>query len=79
LLPNVTETYGASSSTAGQGRRCSTEYGLSGIAPSGFGMDEDRAASEAAVFAEHFTKPVDVERLRNAIERLMTSNHPVKR
>ena len=38
-------------------------------------MDEDRAASEAAGFVEHFTKPVDVERLCQAIERLMTSNN----
>ena len=55
--------------------RLRERYSLSGIALSGFGMDEDRAASEAAGFAEHFTKPVDVERLRHAIERLMTSNN----
>ena len=55
--------------------RLRERYSLSGIALSGFGMDEDRAASEAAGFAEHLTKPVDVERLRNAIERLMTDNH----
>ena len=55
--------------------RLRERHGLSGIALSGFGMDEDRAASAAAGFAEHFTKPVDVERLRNAIERMMTSNH----
>ena len=54
--------------------RLRDQYGLSGIALSGFGMDEDRTASEAAGFVEHFTKPVDIERLLNAIERLMTSN-----
>jgi PAS domain S-box-containing protein len=44
--------------------------GLSGIALSGFGSDDDVAASAAAGFAEHVTKPVDWERLRSAIERL---------
>jgi DNA-binding response OmpR family regulator len=44
--------------------------GLSGIALSGFGSDDDVAASAAAGFAEHVTKPVDWERLRGAIERL---------
>lgn len=44
--------------------------GISGIALSGFGTDDDVAASTAAGFAEHVTKPVDWERLRNAIERL---------
>jgi PAS domain S-box-containing protein len=45
--------------------------GVTGIALSGFGMDDDVAASRAAGFAEHLTKPVDWERLRSAIERLM--------
>jgi DNA-binding response OmpR family regulator len=45
-------------------------HSLRGIALSGFGMDDDRAASKEAGFAEHFTKPVDWERLREAIERL---------
>ena len=45
--------------------------GLTGIALSGFGTDDDVAASTAAGFAEHLTKPVDWERLRSAIERLM--------
>jgi nitrogen-specific signal transduction histidine kinase/CheY-like chemotaxis protein len=41
-----------------------------GIALSGFGTDEDVAASTAAGFAAHLTKPVDWERLRAEIERL---------
>jgi PAS domain S-box-containing protein len=45
--------------------------GLRGIALSGFGTDEDLAASKAAGFAEHLTKPVDWERLRDAIARLI--------
>ncbi|MEY2562135.1 MAG: hypothetical protein QOH88_328 [Verrucomicrobiota bacterium] len=43
---------------------------LTGIALSGFGSDDDVAASAAAGFAEHVIKPVDWERLKSAIERL---------
>jgi len=45
-------------------------HGLKGIALSGFGTDEDVAASEAAGFSAHLTKPVDWDRLRAEIERL---------
>jgi DNA-binding response OmpR family regulator len=44
--------------------------GLKGIALSGFGTDEDVAASVAAGFAAHLTKPVDWDRLRAEIEKL---------
>lgn len=44
--------------------------GLKGIALSGFGTEEDLAASAAAGFAAHLTKPVDWERLRAEIEKL---------
>lgn len=46
-------------------------HGLNGIALSGFGTDEDLAASSAAGFAEHLTKPVDWPQLSDAIERLL--------
>ena len=52
-------------------RRLGSRQGLPGIALSGYGMDEDRAASRAAGFAEHFIKPVDPERLRIAVARLV--------
>ncbi|HEX8280652.1 MAG TPA: ATP-binding protein [Chthoniobacterales bacterium] len=45
--------------------------GQTGIALSGFGTDEDRAASAAAGFAEHLIKPVDWPQLRSTIERLL--------
>ena len=51
-------------------------HGLRGIALSGFGTDEDRAASVAAGFAEHLTKPVDWPLLRDAIERLLIAKSP---
>ena len=53
--------------------------GLSGIALSGFGTEDDVAASTAAGFAEHLTKPVDWERLRSAIERLTPPKDPAAR
>ncbi|MEP6809371.1 MAG: ATP-binding protein [Chthoniobacterales bacterium] len=46
-----------------------TEYGLSGIALSGFGTEDDILASTAAGFNEHLTKPVDWPQLRGAISR----------
>ncbi len=46
-------------------------HDLVGIALSGFGTEEDVAASHAAGFAEHLTKPVDWNRLRAEVERLL--------
>jgi PAS domain S-box-containing protein len=43
---------------------------LKGIVLSGFGTDDDVAASEAAGFSAHLTKPVDWDRLRAEIEKL---------
>ena len=45
-------------------------YDIRGIALSGYGMDEDVRRSEAAGFAEHLTKPVDLGRLEAAIRRV---------
>ena len=47
---------------------------VNGIALSGFGADGDVAAAKAAGFAEHFTKPVDWERLRHTIDRLLNGH-----
>ena len=52
-------------------REIRASLSLSGIALSGFGMENDLEASRAAGFAEHFTKPVDWDRLRRSIERLI--------
>jgi PAS domain S-box-containing protein len=49
-------------------------HGLSGIALSGFGTEEDVSASKAAGFAEHITKPVEWERLRDAITRVLAAS-----
>jgi PAS domain S-box-containing protein len=53
--------------------------GLTGIALSGFGTEEDVAASLAAGFAAHLTKPVDWDRLRSEIERLTPARDSASR
>jgi PAS domain S-box-containing protein len=50
--------------------------GVKGIALSGFGTDDDVTASADAGFAAHLTKPVDWDRLRAEIERLMPAKDP---
>lgn len=52
-------------------RQIKQSYGLKGIAMSGYGMDEDIAASKAAGFSEHLTKPVDLHRLNEAIAHVV--------
>jgi PAS domain S-box-containing protein len=54
-------------------------HGLKGIALSGFGTEEDLAASAAAGFAAHLTKPVDWDRLRGEIERLLPAKDSATR
>lgn len=53
--------------------------GLSGIALSGFGTEEDVAASREAGFSAHLTKPVDWERLRSEIDRLVPAKDSAAR
>lgn len=43
---------------------------IPGIVLSGFGMDEDVNQSLEAGFAEHLSKPIDIEQLDAAIRRL---------
>ena len=50
-------------------RELRERYGLTGIAVSGFGMDEDLRRSREAGFLEHLVKPVDVDKLKAAIAR----------
>ena len=45
-------------------------YGLRGIALSGYGMDEDLARTKDAGFLEHLVKPIDFERLNQVIEKV---------
>jgi CheY-like chemotaxis protein len=45
-------------------RQLSADYGLRGIALSGFGMDSDLEESIAAGFWRHLVKPIDIRTLR---------------
>jgi len=53
--------------------------GIKGIALSGFGTDEDVAASTAAGFAAHLTKPIDWDRLRAEIQRIIPAKNSATR
>jgi signal transduction histidine kinase/CheY-like chemotaxis protein len=48
-----------------------TSKGLRGIALSGFGMEHDVDKARAAGFSEHLTKPINFERLEEAIKNLL--------
>ena len=47
--------------------------GIKAIALSGFGLEDDVGQSVRAGFAEHLTKPVNLQQLEDAIARLVTS------
>jgi CheY-like chemotaxis protein len=49
----------------------SAQYGLRGIAMSGYGSDGDLAQSRAAGFLEHLVKPIDAKKLDAAIQRVV--------
>ena len=51
-------------------RELSASYGLRGIALSGFGMESDLEQSQAAGFAKHLIKPIDIAVVREAIAEL---------
>jgi PAS domain S-box-containing protein len=51
-------------------RELQQRHGLRGIALSGYGMEDDVARSLQAGFCEHLVKPVDVQKLREAIARV---------
>jgi PAS domain S-box-containing protein len=58
-------------------RRLRTTQKIHGIAISGFGTEQDRHRSQEAGYAMHLTKPVDFNRLLEAIERVAPSQRDV--
>jgi signal transduction histidine kinase/CheY-like chemotaxis protein len=56
----------------------STTKGLRGIALSGFGMENDVSRSRAAGFSEHLTKPINFDRLDEAIQILLAEEPAVR-
>jgi CheY-like chemotaxis protein len=53
-------------------RQLRAKYDITGICLSGYGMDQDIANSREAGFVEHLIKPVDLPRLKSAIENVTT-------
>ena len=51
-------------------RQLRDQYGLRGIALSGYGHEEDVRESKSAGFVEHLVKPVDFARLEAAVRRV---------
>jgi CheY-like chemotaxis protein len=58
-------------------RRLRDERGLSGIAVTGYGMEEDRRRSRDAGFVDHLVKPITLSTLADAVERFFASRPPV--
>ena len=47
---------------------------MTGVALSGFGMEDDVAKSKAAGFSEHLIKPVNIERLDAILAKLLATD-----
>jgi signal transduction histidine kinase/CheY-like chemotaxis protein len=60
-------------------RQIRQQYEGKAVALTGYGMESDVAASRAAGFAEHLTKPVDLASLHTAIRRVAGANSDVRR
>jgi CheY-like chemotaxis protein len=60
-------------------KELSTTKGLRGIALSGFGMENDVSRARAAGFSEHLTKPINFDRLEEAIQNLLLEPEPAVR
>jgi signal transduction histidine kinase/CheY-like chemotaxis protein len=57
----------------------STTRALRGIALSGFGMENDVSRARASGFSEHLTKPINFDRLEEAIQALLVEPEPAIR
>jgi CheY-like chemotaxis protein len=49
-------------------RQLAKDYGLRGIALSGYGMPEDRAKTKQAGFLAHLVKPINFDQLQSALQ-----------
>ena len=59
-------------------RQLRTSQRVQGVALSGYGMEEDIRKSKEAGFAEHLTKPVNIDQLHETIQRLARESHPAE-
>jgi two-component system CheB/CheR fusion protein len=54
-----------------------TRHGISGIALSGYGMEDDMKRSREAGFVDHVVKPVNVQQLEAVIGRVLAGDYPL--
>ena len=54
-------------------KQLTRDYGLRGVALSGYGMDGDLATTKNAGFIAHLIKPIDFERLNRVLEEAATA------
>jgi CheY-like chemotaxis protein len=59
--------------------RALTERGVTGIAMSGFGSEEDIRQSQEYGFAAHLIKPIDFRQLEETIQRVAVKSRHVER
>ncbi|MFL6201653.1 MAG: ATP-binding protein [Thermoanaerobaculia bacterium] len=57
-------------------RQLARQFGLRGIALSGYGMEDDVRRSREAGFERHLTKPVNLEALESAIQQVAAGHQP---
>ena len=51
-------------------RQLAQQYGLRGVALSGYGMAEDRVRTQQAGFLAHLVKPINFEQLQNVLQQV---------
>jgi CheY-like chemotaxis protein len=51
-------------------RQAKARHGVTGIALSGYGMEEDIRKSKEAGFSEHLVKPIDIPQLLEMMRRV---------
>jgi len=57
-------------------RQLTARHPIKGIALSGFGTEDDVSRSKAAGFQEHLVKPVDIDQLERALDRMLAAPGP---
>jgi signal transduction histidine kinase len=57
-------------------RQLGQQYGLRGVALSGYGMAEDRARTQQAGFLAHLVKPINFEQLQNLLQQVAPNIGP---
>ena len=57
-------------------RQLTKDYGLRGIALSGYGMPADHAKTQEAGFLAHLVKPINFDQLHNVLQGIAPASRP---